>query len=87
MRTQSSSQQYFYESNPPKEIGKRIEHLWSLVYPSPPDYLVADQGLTYTSKNMKVSLETFGISLDEASIERLVLLELLSVPCTVTDSI
>lgn len=43
--------------------------MWSLVYLSPPDFLVVDQGTVYNQEEMQDALEAHGVQLDEAPIE------------------
>lgn len=45
------------------------QQMWFHFRLGPPIYLVQDQGLVYTSKEMKESVEAFGVHLDEAPIE------------------
>lgn len=52
-----------------KEIRARVQHMCSLVYLGRPDYLVVDEGASYTSRKLEESLKAYGVKLEEAPIE------------------
>lgn len=52
-----------------KNIWKSIRQMWYLVYLGRSDYLAVDQGSAYSSKELRVSAEAFGMHLREAPIK------------------
>lgn len=59
----------FLHSQSTKEIWRRIQEMWTLVYVGPPGFTTINEGYSYICKEMRENLEAKGIDLEKEPVE------------------